>query len=161
MSQDVRPLVLRPDRLSAAGWAAASVLLVALGVWLVVDSGGAPLAWVAVAVFGAVATYFLLQAAVPGWFTVVCDADGIRGRNLMHPTDVAWSDVVHADVGRFIGDPMLALQVHRDGETRTTDLLLPLGADLVALHAFLRDRLGDAPAVTADLGTPPTREAAP
>lgn len=150
-------LVLRPARAATLAWAAAGVLLVAIGVWFVLDSGGAPLAWVAVAVFGAIAAYFLLQAVAPSLFTVVADDDGVRGRNLMHPIDVRWSEIVHADVDRFLGDPMLQLQVRDGPGTRPVDLLLPVGADLPALHAFLRARLGDAPRAPARVagGVPP------
>lgn len=143
-------LVLRPARGLATVWAAAGAVLLAAGVWLVVDSGGAPLAWVAIAVFAAVASYFILQALVPAWFTLVCDEHGLRGRTPWRAFRVAWSDVDLAGVERFAGDPLLRLHVHEPAPD-VIDVLLPVGADVAALHEFLRRQLGPAPAAHADL----------
>ena len=142
-------LVLRPARGLATAWAVAGAGLLASGVWLVVDSGGAPLAWVAIAVFAAVASYFVLQALVPAWFTLVCDEDGIRGRTPWRAFHVAWSDVDLAGVERFAGDPLLRLHVH-EPVPDVIDVLLPVGADVPSLHEYLRLQLGSAP--TADPG---------
>lgn len=153
-----RRLVLRPARGPAVAWAVAGAVLLAAGVWLVVDSAGTPLAWVAVAVFGAVASYFLLQALVPSWFTLVCDEHGLRGRTPWRRLDVAWDQVDLATVDRFVGDPVLRLHLATDPPD-VVDVLLPVGADVAALHRFLRDRLGRVP--VPDAPTPPMTATTP
>lgn len=145
-------LVLRPARGAASAWGGAGALLIAAGLWLVVDSRGAPLSWVAVAVFTAVGTYFVLQALVPSWFTIVCDPSTIRGRALWHRVGIGWDRVRLAQVDRFVGDPVLRLHVDDHGLGRTLDVLLPIGADVAALHAFLHAKLG--PADVHDLTHP-------
>lgn len=140
-------LVLRPAPGPAAAWAFAGVVLLAAGVWLVVDSEGAPLSWVAVSIFGAVAVFFLLQALVPSWFTLVCDQEGIRGRAAWRSIDARWDEVLLATLETFAGDPLLRLHVGAP-HPEVIDLLLPVGTDLTAVHDFLRDRLGPSPART-------------
>lgn len=151
MEQSER-LVLRPARGPVTGWAVAGIVLLAAGVWLVLDSAGAPLSWVAVSVFGAVGSYFLLQALVPSWFTLVCDEHGIRGRTPWRRLDVAWNEVGLATVDRFAGDPVLRLHLATDPPD-VVEMLLPVGADVAALHTVLRDRLGPAPAGTPSVTT--------
>lgn len=137
-------LVLGPARVPSIAWAAAGVVLLASGVWLVLDSEGAPLSWVAVSVFGAAAAYFLLQVLAPSLFTVVCDDHGLRARTPWRTLDVGWDQIDLASVERFAGDPLLRLHV-RTPAPEVVDLLLPVGADVWALHDFLRQRLGPAP----------------
>lgn len=154
--EQIQRLVLRPARGPAVAWAVAGAVLLAAGVWLVLDSAGAPLAWVAVAVFGAVAAYFLLQALVPSWFTLVCDEHGIRGRTPWRRIDVTWDEIDLATVDRFAGDPVLRLHLATDPPD-VVDALLPVGTDVGSLHAVLRDRLGPAPATS----TPTSPRSAP
>lgn len=137
-------LVLRPRRGPTAAWAVAGALLIAAGVWLVVDSDGAPLAWVAVAAFGAVGAYFLFQGAAPSAFTLVLDERGVRGRTPWRRIELDWEQIDLASVDRFAGDPLLRLHVARP-VADVVDVLLPVGADVGALHEFLRNRLGPAP----------------
>lgn len=151
-----RRLVLRPARGPAAAWAVAGVVLLAAGVWLVLDSAGAPLAWIAIAVFGVVAAYFLLQALVPSWFTLVCDEHGIRGRTPWRRLEVTWDGIDLASIDRFAGDPVLRLHLATDPPD-VVDVLLPVGADVESLHAVLRDRLGPAPVTS----TPTSSRSAP
>lgn len=146
--EQLQRLVLRPARGPAAAWAVAGAVLLAAGVWLVLDSAGAPLSWVALAVFGAVASYFLLQALVPSWFTIVCDEHGIRGRTPWRRLEVSWDQIDLATVDRFAGDPVLRLHLATDPPD-VMDFLLPVGADVGSLHTILRDRLGPAPATSS------------
>lgn len=143
--EELRRLVIRPARGAAVAWAVMGSLLLVAGVWLVLDSDGAPLSWVAVSIFGAVALYFLLQAVVPGWFTLVCDERGIRVRAPWRHLDVTWGEIDLASVERFVGDPFLRLHLATEPPD-VVDVLLPVGADVASLHAALRDHLGPAPA---------------
>ena len=154
-----RRVVLRPARGPAIAWAVAGVILLAAGVWLVLDSAGAPLAWVAVAVFGAVASYFLLQAVVPSWFALVCDERGIRGRTPWRHLDVTWGQIDLASVDAFAGDPVLRLHLATDPPD-VVDVLLPVGADIAGLHAILRDQLGPAPVTAPSTSTSPSSRSA-
>lgn len=136
-------LVLRPDRVAATAWAGAGALLVAMTYWLVIDSAGHPLAWVVLAVALAVAGWFTLQAVVPDYFTVICDRWSCRGRVLWYRLEVPWEAIHLARIRTAAGEPLLQLVIRHGGEQRhPVALLLPVGADLDALHAALGARLG-------------------
>lgn len=139
---DLAPLALRPDRGAAAGWTAGGGALVALGAWLVADSGGLALAWVALAVFVSLGLFFGLQLVAPQWYTITLDEFGCHGRTLWHAADVPWEAVRVARVWHLAGDPMLELHLGDGDDGRAVGLLLPVGADVDALHRFLEIRLG-------------------
>lgn len=144
------PAVLRlvPDRARAVVWTGGGLLLVAMCAWIVADAGGAVPAWVGLAVAVAVTGYFAVPVLAPGLATLVLDADGVRGRSYHLPVEVPWSQVQIARVVEVAGEPVLQLHLrepspHGDPwRTRAVGVLLPLGCDLGALHAFLAARLG-------------------
>lgn len=134
------PFVIRPDAGAALRWSMAGVGLVLVAVWLARDSGA--LGWVALGVAIAIAGYFVLQLVAPGWFEVVCDDRGLRGRNLLHRIDAPWEAIHLARVSHVAGDPLLTVTTRGRYESTTASLLLPVGVDLDALHDVLSRRLG-------------------
>lgn len=133
-------VVLRPSRAAAAAWTGAGVLALAAGTYLAIDSRGHPLA-VAFALLAAAATaVFAVQLLRPDLATVHLEQHGLHGRLLGRPVAVPWQRVYLARVRSIAGDPVLDL-VLTDPPGRAV-VPLPVGADLVALHAFLGARLG-------------------
>lgn len=118
--------------------------VVAALVWTLVDSRGHPAAWVALAVAGSGTAYFVVQLLAPALFTLHLDSDGLRGRVLVTRVDVDWGDVQLARVRTIVGDPVLELYGTHHGEVTRgfVRVLLPVGADIDALHGFLAHRLG-------------------
>lgn len=137
-------LTLAPGRRAAAAWTGLAVAVLGAVVWILVDSRGHPAAWVALAVAGTMTAFFALQLALPRLFTFRLDHERLRGRVLVTSVEVDWADVQLARVYTVAGDPMLELQVtdRAGGQPRGVGLLLPVGADLDALHRFLARRLG-------------------
>lgn len=138
------PLELRPDRREVARWVAGSTAALAVFVWAFVDSAGHPLAWVALTFGVIVAAYFVLQLVAPSRFVVRLEADVLTARFAWSSATVSWDDVNVARVSSLAGEPYLELEV-RDHEARRVvshGVLLPVGCDLAALHAFLARRLG-------------------
>ena len=144
----LEPLTLRPSRRVAAWWTLGVAVLLAAGVWLIVDSHGHPFAWLAFAVFVAQGSFFVAQLVAPSAFAIELDDTGLEARLLWQHVDVAW-DVVHvARVRRVFGDPILELHVREPSptgdpwHTRAIGVMLPVGYDAFALHTFLAARLG-------------------
>ncbi len=141
-------LRLEPDRRRAVAWTVAALILVAMCVWFVGDSRGAVVAWVALAASVAVALAFLVPVIAPELTTVVLDQEGVRGRSYHARVDLRWEEVLVADVVTVAGEPILQLHVRVPSatgdpwRTQAVGILLPLGCDLAALHAFLAARLG-------------------
>lgn len=146
-------LELRPDRLRAGGWTLVGMALMTMGAWLVVDSRGALPAVAALAIFVVTAVFFALQLAVPQVFRVRLDPDWLQARVLWRRVRVPWDAVRLARVVTRLGDPWLVVdvQVARGRgpgrgpgpvETERIGIMLPLGADLDALRAWLSARLG-------------------
>lgn len=141
----IEPLTLRPDPARTPLWAALSVILIVLGVWLVGDANGeagtGPLLWTAFGLMVAVAAYFLLQFVVPSWFEVHVEEQGIRAQTLWQRLEVPWDHVESAGIRSIAGEPWLRLRVIdevADGwVVRTVGVMLPLGADVVALRMAL------------------------
>ncbi|HEX9766630.1 MAG TPA: hypothetical protein VGA36_07680 [Nitriliruptorales bacterium] len=155
---DRRPLpttTLRPARGVAALWSAWSCLLVAAGAWLVRDAPTSPVAWISLTVFVAVAAYFVLQFAVPSSVEVRLTEDELQARTLWVRRRVPWDQVHLARVRRLFGDPVLELEIRESAGNKdpwqlsSLGVLLPVGADVAALHRFLAARLG-----TGDLRAP-------
>lgn len=129
---------------AATWWSLLGLALVASGVFFVVDSGGHPLAWLALALFALVAAYFLVPLLVPGALSIRLDHDALRARTFLRRVEIAWDEVRLARVRRVAGDLVLRLDVGRDpdGDVTAVTVPLPVGADLAALHRFLARRLG-------------------
>ena len=129
-------------------WSFLSLLLLAAGVFLIIDSGGHPGAWIALVAFAVPAAFFLIQLVWPGATAVRLDEDAFRSRTLFWRTEVPWDHVHLARVRRVAGDPVLALEIREPSPTgdewrnRVVAVLLPIGCDLDRLHTFLEARLG-------------------
>lgn len=139
------PVVLRPDPVVAGWWTLLGLLLVAAGVWLLIDSEGHPVAWVAFALFLPVAGFFLFQLATPTRFRVELWPDHVRAVLGWRDVTVAWEQVHDVRVRRVAGDHVLELHQHPHepgAAPPPIGLLLPVGCDLAALQRFLQDRLG-------------------
>lgn len=138
-----------PRRWTAAGWTLAGAALVAMGAWLVADSAWSPYAVAAFTLFALVTAFFASQLLAPELFSIELDPEGIDARTLLRRVRLPWEAVHLARVAHRLGDPWLILEVHvqgggDDGGDRTEEvgILLPLGADLAALHEWLDARLG-------------------
>jgi hypothetical protein len=140
-------VTVRPRPASASWWTLLGAALVAAGVFLVLDTSGHPAAWAALALFVPVAAFFTAQLVAPGAVAVHLDAEGLVARAPWRRTRVRWDDVHLARVRRVAGDPVLVLEIRQpasDGPASqdVVGILLPVGADLQALHSFLEQRLG-------------------
>ncbi len=135
MDDDV---TLRPDPGAALRWSFGAVVLLAIGIWLVDDSGGSPFMWSMFGLMVAVSGWFVLQLLVPSWFEVHVGLDGIRARTAWQHLDVPWQDIRSAGIRQFAGEPYLHLsviaQVSDGWVVQQTAVLLPLGADLAVLR---------------------------
>lgn len=139
-------VVVRRGGAAAAWWSLLGALLVAAGVFFVLDTDGHPLAWLVLAVFAVPAVHFWLQLAWPGAVEVRLDRDALRSRSLARRTTVPWDDVRLATVRERLGDPVLVVETRDpNGRLERTRIALPVGADLDRLHGFLAERLGRAP----------------
>ncbi len=134
----MEPLTLRPDPVAAFRWSVGGVVLVALGVWFVLDSGGAPQLWALFGVMVAVAGWFVAQLVAPAWFEVHVDDVGVRARTGWHRIDVPWDRVQRASLRTFAGEPYLRLDLIEEVEggwiVAPSPVVLPLGADPAALR---------------------------
>ena len=145
---DPPPLRLRADRAAATWWSVLGVLLVGLGGFYVVDTDGHPIALLALVLFGAVGGYFVVQLVRPQLLSIDLDGEGVHARTLWWRTEVPWGAVHLARVDVAMGEPYLELHVRERAptgdpwQTRAIALLLPVGADVDALHAYLAARLG-------------------
>lgn len=143
-----RVLELGPHPGLARRWAGGALLLVVLTLVLAIDSQGGVIEWVAAGVAIAVATYFVVPVVSPATTTLVLDARGVHGRMYHVSVDVDWEPVQVARVVRVVGEPFLELHVREPStqgdpwRTRAHGVLLPIGADLDALQAFLDARTG-------------------
>jgi hypothetical protein len=145
-SAPLAPVVLRPSRAAAGGWSATALITLAVAGWIVVDSRGAVLAWLFATLVALVSVFFLWQFLLPGRFEVRLGSDDLEATLPWGHRRVAWEHVRLARVVRVTGEPILELHVTggSGGDTRPVGVLLPLGADLDALHGFLEARLGRA-----------------
>lgn len=130
---------LRPDPLLTAAWGAFGGVAVGIGVFLVVRS--VDLLSVAFLVVSLVAAgYYVAQLVLPGMFRVDVDVEGIRGRWLWRSLQVPWPLVRRAAVRDVVGESVLQIQLESGQQF---GLLLPVGADVAALHDTLASRLGE------------------
>ena len=136
-------VVLRRSGPVAGWWSLLGILLVAAGVFFVVDSEGHPIAWTLTALFAVPSSYFVIQLFWPRFVEVRLGSDELRSRSPLGRRTVAWGEVHLAKVRRVFGDPVLTIDVRRpDGDPERRWIPLPVGADLDRLHAFLGERLG-------------------
>lgn len=131
-------VTLRPHGPSVVGWAAFAMVALGLGVFLAVRFTDLfTVVFAAVALV--VAAYYLAQAVAPGQFRVDMDATGIRGQWLWHRLQIPWVRIGEAKVVHVAGESVLQLRLDTGQET---SLLLPVGADVAALHQELAAHLG-------------------
>jgi len=148
-------LRLRPDPTVASRWSAVAVVLLAMGIWLMVDASFDVGVVTLFGVFVAVASFFLVQLLFPAAFEVVLDDHGIRARTLWQHLDVAWADLDRMAVREFAGDHWLSLDMLEEGPhgwvVVRQGVLLPLGTDVAALYEWLGRRRASVAAVPIDL----------
>lgn len=144
-------LVVRRGTAAAVVWSLLGLLLTCGGLLLVANSGGHPLAWLLLVLSLPAGAWFAAQLLLPAAVSLELDAERIRARTFGLRTCVEWDRVHLARVRRIVGEPVLELEV-RDtpgyapaGPRRQRLVLLPVGADLAPLYAFLEGRLGRAP----------------
>lgn len=147
MTEPSPELELRPDRATAVRWSATSLAAAAAFGWLLSDSDGHPLAWIALTFAVVVAVYFVAQLVAPSRFRLFLDDEGLDARFLTSHTTIAWEHVHVARVSSLAGEPYLELEVHEpaspdDSAPRRRGVLLPVGCDVRSLHRFLGRRLG-------------------
>lgn len=160
MSEGDTPTILRPSASLAGRWAAVGLLATLLAVWGAVASGTSLLAWGLVAVAVLLTAPVAAQWLLPDRFVVALDDTAAEVQMPWQRVRIQWADVHRAQVVTVAGEPVLELHVW-DPDTpaqtqpRGVGVLLPLGADLPALHQHLERLLGriDA-AATTDLAHP-------
>lgn len=140
-------LELRPDRATAARWSIASLAATAAFTWVLVDSDGHPLAWIALTFGAVVALYFVAQLVAPSRFRILLDDDRLEARSLWRTVTIPWTHVYVARVSSLAGEPYLELELREpggatDAPVRPRGLFLPVGCDVRKLHRFLAQRLG-------------------
>lgn len=140
-------VVIRRRASALAWWLLAAMVVVAASVFFVLDSRGHPLSWAFLGVSVAAAGYFAGQL-LPGAVVVTFDQDVLRARTYWRRVEVPWEEIRLAHVRRVAGDPVLAVEVREPSPSgdsvrhRVIAVLLPVGADLDAVHDFLERRLG-------------------
>lgn len=142
-------LRLRPARGVTARWSLVGGLATVLATWAALDARESVLAWAFAALCLLLTTYPLLQLARPSRFALRLDAAGVELAMPWQQVRYPWERIHLARVVTVVGEPVLELHVwdaeHPDGATpRATGMLVPLGADLDALHAQLASHLGHA-----------------
>lgn len=141
----LEPVRLMPDLGSAARWTFWSAVLVAAGVWFVVDSFGHPFAWVTLVGAVVILGWFLLQLVLPSWFQITFDPDVLWVRQGWRRFSVEWDDVYIVHIRHVLGDPILEVQLQTRDAVEPGDrtfVPLPVGADVRPVHRFLAARLG-------------------
>jgi hypothetical protein len=135
---------IRPSRRHAALCSAVGAAVIAVSLWIVIDSGGHGLALALLVAGVVVSVKFVAELTVPGAFTWRLDDDGLEARSGLRQVRVEWGDVLLAQVVTSAGDPALRLDLGGRGLETSRTLLLPVGADLTALHEALARHLGPA-----------------
>ena len=140
-------LRLRPDRAVAARWTAIGAVACLLALWVALDARDSVLAWAFLALCLVVSSFVALQLARPDRFELRLDPAGIEVTLPWQRARVPWSRVHVARVVTVAGEPVLELHVWdvddpAQAQPRATGMLLPVGADLEALHGALEHHLG-------------------
>lgn len=139
-------LVVGPDPGRARAWAGLALVLVAVTVALAVTAEDAVLEWIGAGVAVALAAAFVVPVVAPHLTQVELDRWGVRGRSYHATLEVPWDVVQVARVVRVVGETVLEVHVRVPSatgdpwRTRAVGLLLPIGADVAALEAFLARR---------------------
>lgn len=146
---DDHVVTLTPDRGVVVRWTLVGSAATVLAGWAAVDAGDSVLAWAFVALCLLVTSYVVAQLVRPSRFRLRLDASGLDVHLPWQRTRVPWSRVHVARVVTVAGEPVLELHLwdpeHVAQDTpRATGVLLPLGADLDALHGALARHLGHA-----------------
>lgn len=154
-------VILRPNPVTAWRWSAVGVAASALAAWIAIDARDSLLAWGFLALCLVLSSYVVAQLLLPGRFEVHLDGAAIDVRLPWQQVRVPWDRVHLARVVTVTGEPVLELHVwETDGiadAPRATGILLPLGADLPALHQVLERQLGRWPDPAPAQGRPQPR----
>ena len=137
---DFAPVELRPDRGRAVAWSLVAVLVMLAAAWFLADAGSRLFAIGFLLVAAVPFVFFVTQLVAPQQFTVRLEPDELEIQQFWRHRTIAWEHVQEARVVRSGGEPALQVFAPQDGGTIT--VVLPLGADLDALHRFLKARLG-------------------
>lgn len=139
--------ILQPDRATAWRWTLVGAVAVGLALWIAVDAGTSVLAWTFVALCVVLSSYVVLQLVAPRRFQLRMDAAAIEVALPWQHHRIPWQRIHLARVVTVAGEPVLELHLWdpddpAQGSPRPTGALLPVGADLDALHAMLDRHLG-------------------
>lgn len=140
---------LRPSRSVTVRWSLVGVGAGVAAAWGVVDSDGHGLAWALLVAVVVVAAPVVAQLLLPGRFSWWLDGDGLVARTPLRVLRLGWEEIHLARVVTQLGEPALELHVEHHGRRTTSLVLLPLGADLAALHRALAQHLGAPGALAA------------
>lgn len=140
-------VTLHPDRGVSARWSAVGAAGTLLAIWVAVDARDSVLAWAFAALCLVLSAYVVVQLVRPDRFEVRLDPSGIEVHLPWQHTRFPWERIHLARIVTVTGEPVLELHVWDADDPaqtspRATGVLLPLGADLNALHAQLDRRLG-------------------
>lgn len=145
---DFAPVELRPDRVRAVAWSVVATLVLLAAVWFLTDPDSRLFAIGFLLVAAVPFVFFGTQLFAPDQFTVRLEPDELEIQQFWRHRTIAWEHVEQVRVHRSGGEP--ALQVFAPQAGGHITVVLPLGADLDALHRFLRARLGVLPTDPAE-----------
>lgn len=158
---DDRVVTLAPDRGVAGRWCLVGAGATGLAAWVAVDARDSVLAWAFAVLCAVVTAYVVVQLVQPHRFRLTLDSAGLEVHVPWQHRRIPWSRVHVARVVTVAGEPVLELHLRDaerpgDGPADATGVLLPIGADLDALHGALEHHLGH-----ADDGAPGAPTAVP
>lgn len=146
---DTPELTLRPDPLVVGRWSMVGALAVGLTLWTAIDMRTSLFAWSFAFLTIVVTAVVVAQWVRPTLFEVRFGDAAIEVGAPWQRLRLPWQSVHLARVTRVVGEDLLELWATADpADTsprppmRTVSILLPIGADLDALHALLAARLG-------------------
>jgi hypothetical protein len=140
---DFAPVELRPNRARAVAWSVVAALVMLAAAWFLADAGSRLFAIGFLLVAAVPFVFFGTQLFAPDQFTVRLEPDELEIQQFWRHRTIAWEHVQQARVVRSGGEP--ALQVFAPADGGHITVVLPLGADVDALHRFLKARLGVTP----------------
>ncbi len=140
-------VILEPDRATAGRWTLVGAVAVGLATWIAVDARTSVLAWAFLALSVVLWSYVVVQLVAPRRFQLRLDAAAIEVSLPWQRRRIPWQRVHFARVVSVTGEPVLELHLWDPDEPaqespRATGVLVPMGADLGALHAMLDRHLG-------------------
>ncbi len=126
-------VLVRPDRLRAAGWSLVGIVSLWLAAWATVYGDIPRWLGVSVLVAGTLLTALVaVQVVAPGLWTFRVTTDRVHGRIAGYPFDTTYEGCRAVDVAWRFGEPRLVLR--RDPKRI---LVLPIGADVAALETVV------------------------